>query len=108
MAPTDDVEYLYRAGEEAYAVGDTQQSLHYLDLALKEDPEHAMAWTCKGNCLDRMNQLEDALKSYDMAIKLDPTDADALFNKGETMEKMGRDEEAKKIMNQASKMMMGD
>ena len=111
MATTDnvhDVDYLYRAGEEAYAEGDTPKALHYLDRVLEEDPKHAMAWMCKGNCLDRMSQFEDALKSYDMAIKLDPTNADALFDKAETMEKMGRYEEAKKIMDQASKMEMGD
>jgi tetratricopeptide (TPR) repeat protein len=111
MATTDkvhDIEYLYQAGEEAYAEGHTKKALHYLDLVLKEDPNHAMAWTIKGNCLDRLGQFENALDSYDKAIKMDPTNADILFDKAETLEKMGRDKDAKKIMEKAVKLEMGD
>ncbi|MDD1679203.1 MAG: tetratricopeptide repeat protein [Methanomicrobiales archaeon] len=111
MAASDkvhDVDYLYKAGEEAWAEGHTKKALHYIDLVLKEDPKHAMAWTIKGNCFDRMGQYEDALESYDKAIKLDPTNADILFDKAETLEKMGRDKDAKKVMNKAVKLEMGD
>jgi tetratricopeptide (TPR) repeat protein len=103
-----DIDYLYKAGAEAYAEGHTKKALHYIDLVLKENPKHTMAWTIKGNSLDLMGKYEEALKCYDKAIKLDPTDADILFDKAETLEKMGREDEAKKIMDKAVELEMGE
>ena len=103
-----DIDYLYKAGAEAYAEGHAEKALHYIDLVLKEDPKHTMAWTLKGNCLDLMGKYEDALESYDNAIKLDPSDSDILFYKAETLEKMGREKDAKEIMDKAVKLDLGE
>jgi Flp pilus assembly protein TadD len=103
-----DLDYLYKAGAEAAAEGETEKALHFIERVLRMDPNHAKAWNIKGNCLDRMGKCEDALFSYDTAIQLDPADADVLFNKAETLEKMGREADAKVLMDQAVQLEMGE
>jgi tetratricopeptide (TPR) repeat protein len=39
----------------------------------------------RGNVLEKLGRLDDALESYDLALKISPTNADILVNKGNVL-----------------------
>jgi tetratricopeptide (TPR) repeat protein len=103
-----DVEYLCRAAAEAANGGENEKALTYLEQVLITNPQHAMAWCEKGNCLDYLGRCEEALQSYDRAIRLDPDNSDTLFNKALTLKKMGREQDSRLLMEQAVKLALGE
>jgi tetratricopeptide (TPR) repeat protein len=57
-------------------------------------PDHATAYYNKGNTLQALNRLDEALTCYDNAIRLKPDYADAYYNKGITLKALNRLDEA--------------
>ncbi len=58
------------------------QTLSYIDKALKLSPENEILYFLKGIVLENMNKKEEAIKSYLKAIALKENYFDALFNLG--------------------------
>ena len=57
----------------------------------------------KGNCLKKLNRLEEALVAYDMTIKYNPTDSYANYLKGTCLKELDRLDEAKTCYDLALK-----
>src|SRR5438034_316926 len=59
--------------------GNHVESVRQIDLALKINPKAAYAHNSRGNALQELNRLDEALASYDKAIALKPDYAEAQF-----------------------------
>ncbi len=69
--------------------GKSGEALQYIDKVLDTDQNLAMAWWVKGEALDRLERLPEAIKCYDKAIALDPLNEEALLSRGLTYDKLG-------------------
>ena len=85
---------LNNLGLIANQTGDYALALEYADRALALKPDYAEAHCTKGNALQELGQLEDAVASYGRALALKPDFAEAHNNKGNTLRKLGRLEES--------------
>lgn len=100
-------EYSFRLATESAHRGNFHMALEQIEKAISTDPQFAMAWHERGNCLDELGRCEEALSSYDTAIQLDPHHAEAWFNKGLTLKKMGKEKEAYSCMNRGVDLALG-
>jgi protein O-GlcNAc transferase len=64
------------------AVGQVDEAVRQLDLALKIDANHAQAWNSRGACLWRLQKFDQALLSYERALAISPRDPGFLCNIG--------------------------
>src|SRR6516162_9934171 len=74
--------------------GNHVESVRQIDLALKINPKAAYAHNNRGNALQKLNRLDDALASYDQAIALKPDYAEALYNRGNALQELNRLDDA--------------
>jgi tetratricopeptide (TPR) repeat protein len=102
-----EVQYLYHLATEAANQGDTHSAFEYLEQVLIRDPENAMAWQVKGNCLDCEGKCEEALACYEKSLEFDPSNSETLFNKALTLRKLGRDTDAQCCIQDAVKAEIG-
>ena len=102
-----DARYFFRRAMDAEARNNPGQVIEYFDRAIRMDPGYAMAWNEKGNYLDLIGKLDEALSCYDTALKLEPEDAEIWFNKGLTLKKMGREKEAVSCINHGIELAIG-
>lgn len=102
-----DVAYSLRMATEALQSGNYSRALGFIEKTLSIDPDSAMAWHEKANCLDEMGRCEEALNCYETAIRLDSNHAEAWFNKGLTLKKMGREKEAFDCMSRGVDLALG-
>src|SRR5262249_44018426 len=70
--------------------GNHVESVRQIDLALKINPKAAYAHNSRGNALQKLNRLDDALASYDKAIAYKPDFAEAFNNRGLALQKLNR------------------
>jgi tetratricopeptide (TPR) repeat protein len=70
--------------------GNHVESVRQIDLALQINPKAADAHTNRGNALQELKRLDDALASYDKAIALKPDYAEAFNNRGLALQKLKR------------------
>jgi tetratricopeptide (TPR) repeat protein len=56
------------AGEDLCSTGKPCGAVRQIDLALKINPKAVYAYNNRGNALQELNQLHDALASYDRAL----------------------------------------
>jgi tetratricopeptide (TPR) repeat protein len=61
------------------------------------------AFKNRGNCLSKLNRLDEAIASYDMAIRHNPTDSYAFNGKGKCLKDLNRLEEALAAIDMAIK-----
>jgi len=92
---SSEAEYYYCRAINAESKEQPKSVLEYFDRAIAAHPGYAMAWSEKGNFLESIGKIEDALLCFDMALKLDPESSEVWFNRGMTLRKVGRDNEAK-------------
>src|SRR5690606_12676496 len=104
---SQEAEYFFRRAMDAEMRNNPAQVLEYFNKALSKDPGYAMAWNEKGNYLDLMGKLDEALSCYDTALKLEPGDAEVWFNKGLTLKKVGREEDAISCINRGIELAIG-
>ena len=104
---SQEAEYFFRRAMDAEMKNNPLQVLEYFNKALSKDPGYAMAWNEKGNYLDLMGKLDEALSCYDTALKLEPGDAEVWFNKGLTLKKVGREEDAISCINRGIELAIG-
>lgn len=70
--------------------GDLQSALVMYDRALALDAHSVVAWTNRGNILQRLERLPDSMGSYERALALDPQFAIAWNNLGNSLTRVGR------------------
>jgi len=102
-----DARYFFRRAMDAEVKNNPGQVIEYFDRAIRMDPGYASAWNEKGNYLDLMGKLDEALSCYDTALQLEPGDAEIWFNKGLTLKKMGREEDAVSCINRGIDLAIG-
>ena len=83
---------------------DFSSALHFINKAIKTNPNFAEAYNERGNALYELKQLQLAIKSYNQAIKLNPKYADAYYNKGLALQELKKIELAIKSYDQAIKI----
>jgi tetratricopeptide (TPR) repeat protein len=104
---SQDARYFFGRAMDAETRNDQQNVIDYFDRALAMDPGYALAWNEKGNYLDLMGRLDEALACYDTALKLEPGDAEIWFNKGLTLKKIGREKDAVSCINHGIELAIG-
>ncbi len=52
-------------------LGDLNESLKYVDLAIEMEPENKHLWTTKGQLLMKLEKYEDAKRAFEKAVSLD-------------------------------------
>jgi tetratricopeptide (TPR) repeat protein len=104
---SQDAQYFFRLAMDAEARNNPMQVVEYFDRAITIDPGYAVAWNEKGNYLDLMGRLDEALTCYDTALKLEPGDAEIWFNKGLTLKKIGREKDAVSCINHGIELAIG-
>ncbi len=57
-------------------------------MAIKHDPTYSYAYYNRGDCLERLNRLEEALAVNDMALKHNPNHSLAIKNRKILLEKL--------------------
>jgi tetratricopeptide (TPR) repeat protein len=62
--------------------------------AIQINPNHASAYSNRGNALKALKRVEEALASYDKAIAIDPDYAEAYANRGNALKELKRVDEA--------------
>jgi len=102
-----DARYFFRRAMDAEARTDPQKVLEYFDQAISMEPGFAMAWNEKGNFLDLMGKIDEALGCYETALKIEPDAPEVWFNKGLTLKKMGREQDAASCINHGIKLAIG-
>jgi tetratricopeptide (TPR) repeat protein len=89
----NDKAFMASAGEIGMAMaliqqGKSSEALRYIDRVLEMNQNLPMAWWVKGEALDRLERLPEAIKCYDKAIALDPLNEEALLSRGLTYNKL--------------------
>lgn len=69
-------------------------ALAAFDTVLAIQPEHAVAWSNRGNALHLLDRYEEALASNDQALAIDPHHVDAWHNRALILADLERFEEA--------------
>lgn len=87
--------------------GNHLHALDSLDRALSTDPHFAAAWHEKGNCLEEIGRLQEALACYDQALKIDPYDAESWYNRGLLLKRIGRETEGFASINRGIDLALG-
>ena len=104
---SQDARYFFRRAMEAEARNNPAQVIEYFDRAISMDPGYAGAWNEKGNYLDQIGKLDEALACYDTALEIEPEDAEIWFNKGLTLKKIGREKDATFCINRGIELTIG-
>jgi tetratricopeptide (TPR) repeat protein len=81
--------------------GDYNEALHQIDAALKINPTSALAHRIRGNALQKLKRLAEAVASYDQAISLAPDDASSFNSLGNALGELKRFDEALASYNEA-------
>ena len=72
---------LYRQGLDFSIEGDPEKAIDCLGKATEIAPGFCSAYNVMGNCLDRLGQYEEAIRTYEKVIELDPFHAGARFKR---------------------------
>lgn len=69
--------------------GKSGEALQYIDKVLDTSQNLSMAWWVKGEALDRLERLQEAIECFSKAITLDKLNEEALLSRGLTYSKLG-------------------
>ncbi|WP_017319456.1 serine/threonine-protein kinase [Mastigocladopsis repens] len=81
-----------------------EEALGVYNDFLKRNPKDVIAWTDRGNVLQKLNRPQNALDSYQKALEIDKNFYEALVGKGNTLNVIGNAQEALLAFNQASEI----
>jgi S1-C subfamily serine protease len=70
---------------------DNKRALQNFDQAIKINPKYAIAHNNRGEVLENLNRLDDAMAAYNRAIESNPRYARAFANRGDIWRKMGNE-----------------
>jgi tetratricopeptide (TPR) repeat protein len=109
--PAEGIAALRKAAEEtrqplvlfelATALAKTEQfeaAVSMYDALIDADFVSAQIWNNRGECLTRLDRVEEAIESFDFALAVDPDFAPACFGKARTLVNAGRIEEARPVV----------
>ena len=85
---------LHLLGVSHSQLGNDEQALHWIDLALQVNPQIASAHSNRGNAFRGLKRSNEALTSFDRAVALEPQFVDALYNRGGILNELGRKHDA--------------
>ncbi len=83
-----------RRGKRAHDDGNYQQAIEEYAMAIKRDPNNAVAYNNMGVAYKKLNSCDEALKQYIKAVEIDPDYATAHNNIGTVYHDAGKYEEA--------------
>ncbi len=92
---------LHLLGVLAKQKGQNQRAVDLISLAIKINPNIAIAHSNLGVALYDMQLFEKAIASYDNALAINPDNAEALSNRGNALQNLNRHEEALVNYNRA-------
>ncbi|MUG92405.1 tetratricopeptide repeat protein [Scytonema sp. UIC 10036] len=81
-----------------------KEALWLYNNFIKKHPDALIELSDRGNVLQKLNMLPEALDSYEKALKIDRNFYEALFGKGNILFRMGKYEESLLAFNQASQI----
>lgn len=61
--------------------------MHSFDQALAEKPDHVEALICRGDVLQELQRLEEALLSYERANAIDPRNSECVRKRDDVLQK---------------------
>ena len=102
-----DAEYLYQKAMNGQGKDAPEKVLEYFDRAIAMDPGYVTALNEKGNFLDQIGKLDEAISCYDRALVIDPASAEAWFNKGLTLKKLRNEKDAETCINRGIELAVG-
>ncbi|HSR36479.1 MAG TPA: tetratricopeptide repeat protein, partial [Desulfurivibrionaceae bacterium] len=85
-------------------MGRHHEALAHLDLLLTKQPNHVEALFFKGDCLNALGQLDEAITAYSQAVALHPPLYQALYNIGDIHRRAGRLETAQHLFQRVLQM----
>jgi TolB-like protein/Tfp pilus assembly protein PilF len=85
---------LEEEGEFLRGFADWAKALDYLERAIKADPNNASAYLWRGNALDSLGFVEEALAAYEQCVALEPLYLPCVNNRPFNMVALGRFDEA--------------
>lgn len=94
----------YSKGSALILMGELEEGLECLDMALAINPNNEVTWVNKGNAHSRLGQHNMAMECFDRAIALNPTYEIAWNNKGNILARQKRFVDALRCYNQAIKI----
>jgi serine/threonine protein kinase len=80
--------------DRLYDLQHYDEAIASCDLAIREQPDNALAWLMRGMAMENSQQYEAAAESYCQVVKIQPDDYLAWFKQGAVMEKLQRYKEA--------------
>ena len=85
---------LHLLGLIAYQFGKNDTAADLIDQALATRPDYAEVYSNRGNALQGLKQLDEAVASYDKAISIKPDYAEAYSNRGSALQELKQLNEA--------------
>ncbi|OPX78551.1 MAG: lipoprotein NlpI [Methanosaeta sp. PtaB.Bin039] len=86
-------------GKEQLRQSSFEEALESFDLAIRQDPRNAEAWTNRGFALGGLRRTEESIAAYQKALQLtnatlqnQPDNATSWFVRGDALSGLGRDE----------------
>ncbi len=95
---------LHLLGVIAYQSGNSLLAAELIGKAIEIDPNSAAAYTNRGNALQDLKRLDEALDSFDRASELKPEYAEAPNNRGNVLHELKRLDEALDSYDRALKI----
>lgn len=94
-------EVLHLLGVIAYQRGQFQHAINLISIAIEISPDIPDFFVNKGNALQELKLLGEAISSYEQAIALNPNYAEAYINMGAALKDLSRLQDAVKIFDKA-------
>jgi len=101
MCSNSDLNSWYHKGKTLYDIGNLDEALRCLDMAIEQNPGYADAWFLKARTLDLLSRYDEAIKCYDKVIELDSSNVGAWSDKGKDLCLLERYDEALKCLDMA-------
>jgi predicted O-linked N-acetylglucosamine transferase (SPINDLY family) len=81
-------------GVVCHQLGDHEEAVRQIGIALKIEPRNAPAYVNRGVVLQHLKRFDEALFSYEQAIAFQPNDPVSLYNRGNVLKELRRLDEA--------------
>ncbi|MBI5000121.1 MAG: tetratricopeptide repeat protein [Euryarchaeota archaeon] len=94
----------YSKGAALVLMGEYDEGLKCLDMALEINPDNEITWVNKGNALVRMGRPREAIKAFERAIEINPGCEIAWNNLGNMYARQGKLVDALRNYNHAIKL----
>ena len=98
----------FEQGNDLYEKESFLEAIECFDKVILDKKMHgkniAMALINKGKCIEKLEDLETALKCYDWAINMDSKSSEAYLRKAVILKKIGQHKEAKEFISKSKSL----